>query len=351
MQSPPPHSSSGLAARTTIALATFWVAAGALFKLFSGSPNDLPPLVQQFFLGPLNTFRGAIAIELCIVVLALLRPRHGWLLLVLLFLVFDAVLVPLVQGGAASCGCFGSKVPIPPWAMMTIDSLLLLGILLSRPWRNLPRQSLRIWPLLPLLALCIAAPFYKIRAGNLPVLKPREVLQQGTGQPSAQTAPGTNAGNPTTEQPTVAPVNAESQSIEVAEVDWPDFHELKPESWIGSALDECELRLFLSEEEWNALPTDGELLFYRQTCEYCKEHLEALALAQSSSGLPRAEELALVRIPDRDDTPENAITNVRPQALAEVDLQLLERGYGGITPPAILRIAGYVVTGFEEIEH
>ena len=38
--------------------------AGALFKLFLGSPNQLPPVVREFFLGPNLTFHLAITIEL-----------------------------------------------------------------------------------------------------------------------------------------------------------------------------------------------------------------------------------------------------------------------------------------------
>ena len=34
--------------------------------------------------------------------------------------VFDAVL--LTQLGAENCGCFGTKVSMPPWLMLTIDS-------------------------------------------------------------------------------------------------------------------------------------------------------------------------------------------------------------------------------------
>ena len=112
-------------ATLAVLFAASWVAAGALFKLLAGSPNDLPPAVQDFFLGPVQTFRAAIAIELCIVILALLRPRHAWLPLCALFSVFLAVLFPLVRAGVESCGCFGSSVTITPQAMMAIDGGLL----------------------------------------------------------------------------------------------------------------------------------------------------------------------------------------------------------------------------------
>ena len=113
-------SSREKAARLVLLLASTWVAAGALFKLFAGSPNDLPPMVRDFVLGPVQTFRSAISIELCIVILAILRPRFAWLPLAALFAVFVTVLVPLATSGADSCGCFGSSVSIPPIVMLSL---------------------------------------------------------------------------------------------------------------------------------------------------------------------------------------------------------------------------------------
>ncbi|TDJ72512.1 MAG: hypothetical protein E2O39_06550, partial [Planctomycetota bacterium] len=91
-----------------IRIATLWVAAGALFKLFAGSPNDLPPMVRDWYSDPTLTFKLAVAVELCIVTLGLFRPRMAWIPLVLLYGLFDYVLFPLVKEGADSCGCMGS---------------------------------------------------------------------------------------------------------------------------------------------------------------------------------------------------------------------------------------------------
>lgn len=307
-----------------IACAAAWVAAGALFKLFSGSPNDLPPDVQELFRGRVWTFfRAAIAVELCVVIFALLRPSYGWIPLVGLFLVFDAVLVPLVRSGATSCGCFGSKVPIPPWAMMTIDSVLLVAILATRPWRLLGARALRPLPLLPLFAGAVAAPWFFLDSGTI-------------------------------ELPTDATASSEQaeEAVEAPAVEWPDYHELRPDEWLGKDLDKTELAVFLREGDLGQIPVDATVIFYRQSCEYCKDHLEALAMAQTPE---TAEEsalgLVLVRIPDADDLPENEKTKVKPDAIALLELRMLERGYGGFTPPAEMKIEGFVVTSFDEIEH
>ena len=60
----------------------------------------------------------------------------GWLPLVLLYVAFDAILVKSLMAGAESCGCFGSKVKIPPAVMLGIASVLLIGVLAARPWSS-----------------------------------------------------------------------------------------------------------------------------------------------------------------------------------------------------------------------
>ena len=143
---------------TVVRLAALWILTGALFKLFVGTPNDLPGAVRDFAASigvSLTTiFRLAIAIELTISVPALLRPRLLWPLVAAQLAVFCAILVPLALGGAASCGCFGSKVTIPPWVMFAIDGTLLLALLATRPWRSSPTRQ-KLW--LPIGAAVLAA--------------------------------------------------------------------------------------------------------------------------------------------------------------------------------------------------
>ncbi|MGK0482373.1 MAG: hypothetical protein ACJAQ3_002352, partial [Planctomycetota bacterium] len=105
-----------------------WLLVGALYKLFEGSPNDLPKIVTD--MSPLGssweTMRAAIIIELAVVGLVLAKPRLGWVFLVGALGTFLAILYPLVQEGAASCGCFGSSITVKPETMMAIDGGLLV---------------------------------------------------------------------------------------------------------------------------------------------------------------------------------------------------------------------------------
>ena len=338
MNSPPTHPRGRLAA-TAVWLAAGWVAAGALFKLFSGSPNDLPASIQELLFDPVTTFRLAIAIELCIVLAAIFRPRLGWIPLVLLFLVFDAVLLPLVAQGADSCGCFGSRVPITPAMMMTIDTVLLVGILVTRPWSALAGWRLSPLPLVPLFALAIAAPWYVFRTGGAPARPKAGQVAQATSSQGESDAPiddgnGSDAVGSDTNLPPDTPVTG-----------LPDFHLLNPETWIGQEILQVEeLQGFLEVE---LLPPDCEVVFYRQQCDHCKQHLEELAMQPASPEDMRV----LVRIPDPGDEPENELTVIKPEALLTLELVELERGYGGLKTPADMRLTEWTVQAYQEIEH
>ncbi|MEM8711887.1 MAG: MauE/DoxX family redox-associated membrane protein, partial [Planctomycetota bacterium] len=171
-----------------------WLLAGALYKLFDGSPNDLPEVVKE--MSPLSgweTMRAAIIVELAVVGLVIAKPRLGWLLLCGVFATFLAILFPLVQAGESSCGCFGSNVTIAPEVMMGIDGGLLLLILISRPWR-LPKESGLGWSAyVPLLAAAIAGPWMKLEAPQLPGVR-KPALETEVGAPKPGTDPKLTSG-------------------------------------------------------------------------------------------------------------------------------------------------------------
>ncbi len=88
-----------------ILLASLWIALGAAFKLHSASPMDIPEVVRDLAknwlgLDAATTYRGAITIELWIVATAGIKPRVGWLLLVLQYVILLAILLQLVIAGA-----------------------------------------------------------------------------------------------------------------------------------------------------------------------------------------------------------------------------------------------------------
>jgi len=307
-----------------------WVLAGALFKLFAGSPNDIPGSVFEYSpLGPVDTFRVAIGIEISIVALALFKPQLGWLPLALMFVIFDLVLWPLVQAGEASCGCFGSSITIPPAVMMAIDTGCLLALLVGRPWSALRLERLNVLPLVPLFVLAFAAPWYKFKTTTTapkPRPEPRLVVDEGDdGQPE-QVEPA---------QTGEVPVDDSEPWVWTLPDPLPDFHWFEPTEWEGQLLYDIDLYTFLDVD---LIPPDAHVVFYRQTCDHCKEHLEEMALQPVIETM-----LVLVRIVEVTDSPETNVIHMKPDGAIELELPALERGYG-ITTPLSIDVEGMLVT-------
>jgi hypothetical protein len=259
------RTASPLAIPAVVAVA-LWVLVGACFKLFWGTPADLPQPVRDFPLELGLTYNLAISIEIAIALVALLRPRWGWLPQALLLVVFDVVLAQLMVAGAENCGCFGSSVSMPPWAMMTIDSVLLLALLVTRPWRLPPG---RVPVLLPVAAVALAA--------VLPWLLDRQVKD--------------------------GEVVADGQPVEGA------WKELQIESWIGRDVWDTPLAQPPLDQSIDvmALPLDGLWVFWRQTCDHCAEHLSHLAEVEHGQRL-----IALIQLEEPGDTEANRVVYEMP---------------------------------------
>lgn len=287
-----------------VRLAALWILLGALFKLFVGSPNDLPPIVREFVLGPTLTFRLAIAIELSIALPALLLPRRLWGLVALQLAVFCAILVQLTLSGAESCGCFGSKVTLPPWAMLAIDGTLLALILLARPWRG-ERGGVRfLVPVAGALLFAWIAPFTLIDSG-------------GGGAPSAASAP-TNGGD-ASDAPRALP----------RFVDW------DVESWIGKPIGQTGLAALLDVALY---PSDATWVLYSPTCGHCAEYLRRL----EGEWVNDPKLYVLVELPGDEGSPR-AVDAMPPGEHAALPSEVAYV----VTPPWELVLEGGVVTHAE----
>jgi hypothetical protein len=292
-------------ARIALLLAVGWLLAGALFKLLAGSPNDLPETVRDFpLLKPTWTFRLAIGTELSIALIALIRPRVGWLLIVGLFAFFDFLLYKLGAAGETSCGCFGSNAPkwLTPFVMMCIDSVLLLGVLLTRPWSRFRGGSKSLKPLVPVALVFMALPWMPFFFKEAEV---STVINEETGK-----------------------------TVRVVEG---DFHQFTPTEWKGQVFDQLDLMQFLDgvDDPWSAFPigVPTNVVLFRDSCEHCREHFEGLMVEP----LPEGTQLVLIRIPEQGDA-DNVVDDVKPpDVFAELSLLELPRGYG-ITTPVVFDI-------------
>jgi hypothetical protein len=290
-----------------IRLAVLWVAAGALFKLFAGSPNDLPPMVKDFPLGADLTFKLAIAIELTITFAALLRPRTAWPAVIALFLVFEVILMMMT---GESCGCFGSKITIPPMVMLGIDGALTIAILASKPWKSEAKPLAPIAAVIVTSMVAIAAPFLIIGSQEMPDL--------GSGEANVDAA-------------------------DVEDMRWVEFDMA---SWDGQMIYDIELAALLGSEI-DALPIDATCVIYRRTCDHCATHLEELAMSDDGT-----RPFVLIRIPDDEGT---TLVNTLPMGghvtmltLPEGPAYLLETPAGFELEGAIIQSA---VEGIEVDEH
>ncbi len=290
-----------------VRLAGVWILVGAVFKLFWGTPADLPLPVRD--LGSAIglelgiTYNLAIGIELALATLALLRPRLGWAPVVALFLAFDAILSILIARGAESCGCFGSKIPVPPEAMLALDSAFLLAILLVRPWSSL--RDRKPGPVLLTLSLGLAL--------ALPWFFDREATGRATSEDGTFT----------------------------------QWLELDPETWIGmdiweTPLGKNPLSQFIDVQ---SLPLDGLWVFWRWTCDHCKEHLEALAANDTGERL-----ITLIRLKEPQDSPENGVIGAWPSGGHVVHAELPDTyEYVITTPGELLLEGGRVIRALEGV--
>lgn len=277
-------------------LAALWVLVGAGLKLFLGTPYDLPDIVQQLPLDLVLTYQIAIAAELTIGVLAMLKPRWAWLLILTLLLLFDVALITQVREGASSCGCFGSAVTVPPVAVLVVDSLLIVLLLVSRPWASLGRDGIHALALAMLLAVVIPLPWLLDRSS------------------AADDAP--------------PPIGRGFVALEVAK-------------WPGTRLEDHDVVRLKALE---GLPREGIWIFYRNTCPVCADLLQYMSSAEWGE-----RPVVLVRMPD---TPgEELLVHDLPEGpwVHRRDLPD-DRDWVGPTPMGVVVKDGCVIWAKEAME-
>jgi len=294
------------AARLFIVLGALWLAVGAFYKLFAGNPGDLPkPFFAWFdWMGSKDMlFIMAIATELVVIVLALFRPKLGWIALLGVYLMFEAILAPLIASGAESCGCMGGTITIKPIVMASIDAVIIIGLIASRPWKAAGMQPVAPTAIVGLLAVAaIVAPVLKFKdVGKVPTQEERDA--------------------------------AAERGEEVAA---PKFVTLTPPEWIGQSVYDSPLAAVLGEEIFN-LPGEGTWVFWRWTCDHCADHLAELAAA------PAIEEIILIRVKEKTDNDENVAVTVLPQGAHVYHAELSDQTEWVLSTPADMKLKGDII--------
>lgn len=287
----------GKLARLAIVVTGLWILTGAVFKLFLGTPADLPQLVKDVPLELGTTYRLAIACELVLATLAFLKPRWAWLPLLGALAVFDLVLTHAIEAGDATCKCFGGKVQVPPEVMLVIDSVLFLAIVLTRPWSTLRGKGAPAVLVLALSALGLALPWVYDRESSS--AEDGEVIADGE------------------------PVRGGYAVLDV-------------ESWVGKDLGETELGKRL--DDVYALPPDALWVLYRWTCDHCAAHLEQLAEQEIGQRF-----LVLCRLKEKHDSDQNRLVQRMPEGDFVFHCELSEAVEYVVTTPAELEVEGFQI--------
>ena len=298
--------SGALLSTLVVAFAGVWLLAGGYFKLFKGSPSTLPPPVREFTeaigLNLVLAYKLTIAIEFCVFILAVLRPRLAWPLLIGALLTFVTILVPML--GEESCGCFGPDFPIAPKMMLIYDSTILLGILLTRPWSRLKKGGAHLILVGLLLAGGVALPWIFSRELTAPVDLTSE------------------------EQPAERP-----------------FVSLDIENWVGKEIWDTPLANVMDLSDPKAFP-QGLWVFYRSTCDHCAKHLIQLSNTEVGD-----RPILLIRLKEPADNEGNRAVHVKPVGDYVQEIELSDRVMYDMTTPADLILdAGVILSADEGVE-
>jgi hypothetical protein len=288
-----------------VRLAGLWILAGAVAKLLLGTPKDLPAIVRDHSPFGLDlTFHLVIGIELALVGFAWILPRLAAFPVLALFAFFDFILVSQLRAGAESCGCFGATIKVDPRVMLAVDSALILGLLLTRPWRSMGLSSRRLAPLAACVAIGFALPWIVIR------------------------------------NPGAAPVAGQDPAGTLAPA--PRYVVMEPDTWVQkSVYDVADLTRWIEQDK---LPTDGRIVLWRQSCEHCAAHLRLMADSKD-------ETVPILLVQIRDDLKAGRAVDLMPNGPNVTHVELPENQEIVLQTPWELVVEGGVITAALDEEH
>jgi hypothetical protein len=312
-----------------------WVAAGAVVKLIELSPRTLPKetilnVADQWGLNLYYVLATLIAAELLAVVVMLMVSRLARPMALFTLSLFCLILIgELVQGNLANCGCFGN-IPVPPWAMLIVDGLLLLGVAVFDPTPVMPASPAR-WPAFGAVVLAAAgatATFWRvIPAGQAPEIIGSNPLPRPIPNPNPTDQPADPTINP---DPVPLPGYWFTTNVDV---------------WEGKPWREIELFSFMPT--WPQGLDSGKryVTFYGRTCDHCDDMFHADLTDPALGSMTTAVEVPVSK---------DELRGSNPWPMAETRCEHLQLPVGCdwiFTTPLTLTIEDGIVTCAEEGGH
>jgi len=315
-----------------------WVLMGASAKLIEQSPSSLPKNLREAIEGVGVNLHAALSIfiiiEFVAVALMVLVPRLARTTAIFMLASFCLVLIwEIVNGNVESCGCLGSNSPSPV-LMLSIDSVLLIGVSVLPVRRHLEPDASIGWPLVSLVAVAIATV-------SLLRMPPAAITVQ-VPDGNADTTPRSDPDAPPPPEDDTA--NQTNRHTPLQQLTLPAYYQPDVEDWAGQPIDAIDL------VQWTAgLPADLNtgrhyLIYFSHTCEHCYE----LLLMHFDFDLPAPT--TLVAIPETTDgfAEDGLLEN--PCIDCGTVLQLPVGVDWLITPPIVIAIEDGIVQCAQEAE-
>ena len=247
-------------------LVPVWIGLGAGFKLYEHTPKTLPSSIKEVATaigiqdtGMYYLLAFFIAIEISAIVGILLLTKFSRYIAIFILSIFCFVLLAeLVNGNFESCGCLGAKSP-PPWVMLLIDSMLLIGVFLFPINKNTEIKN--AYP----LAIIFSSVGFILTFSIISFYSTSSIL------------------------------NSELNSNNSTNLKLPTYFIFKKNDLIGKSFENITLLNYIDGIKEKISKGSQYLIFYSATCEHCQVLLEDWF----SYGTP--VNTSLIRIPEFQD--------------------------------------------------
>ena len=313
-----------------------WVLSGALFKITERSPSLLPRdfLQQMEGLGAdlYWVLAFLIAFEFIAVAIMLFVPALARFMAVFMLAAFCLVLLnELRAGNFDSCGCLGSVSP-PPWLMLIIDFILLMGVVIfkPRPWHLTSERA--SWAIVTVLVLITNGATFGL---VLSEMGPTSIVKV---EPSPNVVPSPDQATPEHTDTPPPP-----QVAEPATTTLPGYYLLDTTDWVGQNVRDIDLINYIDGLADSLQDGQQYLIFYSRTCDHCQMLLEL------HFGYGSPVPTTIVAVPEHKNGFETEGTLDQPC----MDCRELELSAGCewlMTPPLMLALDNGVVTCAKEGE-